>query len=32
MEARLRHLSITDDLSGLYNRRHLNTTLIDEVS
>jgi len=32
MEARLRHLSITDDLSGLYNRRHLNTTLIDEVN
>jgi len=32
MEARLRQLSITDDLSGLYNRRHLNTTLLDEMS
>jgi len=31
MEKRLRHLSITDDLSGLYNRRHLNSTLINEM-
>lgn len=32
MEARLRQLSITDDLSGLYNRRYFNTILADEMA
>lgn len=31
MESRLRQLSITDDLSGLYNVRHFNITLEDEL-
>lgn len=32
MEAKLLQLSITDDLSGLYNRRHFNSSLIDETA
>jgi len=32
LEEELRRLSITDTLTGLYNRRHFHTILIDEVN
>jgi len=32
MEAKLRELSVTDSLSGLYNQRHFYTVLAEEIS